>query len=78
MRTTVVVPTYNEIDTIERLCREVLTAAPDVQILVVDDGSPDGTAEKAEALGHELGHITVLRRTEKNGLVSAEVDIRML
>ncbi|MSV79284.1 MAG: glycosyltransferase [Actinobacteria bacterium] len=68
VRTTVVVPTYNEIDNIERLCREVLTAAPDVQILVVDDGSPDGTAEKAEALGHELGHITVLRRTEKNGL----------
>ena len=68
MRTTVVVPTYNEIDNIERLCREVLDAAPNVQILVVDDGSPDGTAEKAEALGRELGHITVLRRTEKNGL----------
>ncbi len=63
-----VVPTYNEIDNIERLCREVLDAAPNVQILVVDDGSPDGTAEKAEALGRELGHITVLRRTEKNGL----------
>ena len=68
MRTTVVVPTYNEIENIERLCREVLDAAPNVQILVVDDGSPDGTAEKAEALGRELGHITVLRRTEKNGL----------
>ena len=63
-----VVPTYNEIENIERLCREVLDAAPNVQILVVDDGSPDGTAEKAEALGRELGHITVLRRTEKNGL----------
>ena len=71
MRSTVVVPTYNEIDNIERLCREVLAAAPQVQILVVDDGSPDGTADKAEALGRELGHITVLRRAEKSGLGSA-------
>ena len=49
MRATVVVPTYNEIENIERLIREVLAAAPHVQILVVDDGSPDGTADKAEA-----------------------------
>lgn len=68
MRATIVVPTYNEIDNIERLCREVLEVAPEVQILVVDDGSPDGTADKAEELGRELGHITVMRRTEKNGL----------
>lgn len=71
MRATVVVPTYNEIENIERLIREVLAAAPHVQILVVDDGSPDGTADKAEALGRELGHVSVLRRTEKNGLGNA-------
>ena len=71
MRATVVIPTYNEIENIERVIREVLLAAPEVQILVVDDGSPDGTADKAEALGIELGHVTVLRRAEKNGLGNA-------
>ena len=71
MRATVVVPTYNEVGNIERLCREVLAVAPDVQILVVDDASPDGTADAAEALGRELGHITVLRRPAKAGLGSA-------
>mgnify|MGYP002682623018 CR=1 FL=1 len=71
MRATVVIPTYNEIENIERLCREVLVAAPEVQILVVDDASPDGTADKAEELGRELGHIAVLRRSEKSGLGNA-------
>jgi len=71
VRATVVVPTYNEIDNIERLCREVLAIAPQVQILVVDDASPDGTADKAEALAAELGHITVMRRSGKSGLGSA-------
>ena len=68
MRATVVVPTYNEIDNIDRLLREVRKAAPDAKVLVVDDGSPDGTADRADELGHELGSIEVLRRTQKNGL----------
>jgi dolichol-phosphate mannosyltransferase len=71
VRTTVVVPTYNEIDNIDRLLREVRAAVPDAHVLVVDDGSPDGTADRAEALGAELGGIEVLRRTEKNGLGNA-------
>ncbi|MGB8860491.1 MAG: polyprenol monophosphomannose synthase [Ilumatobacteraceae bacterium] len=71
MRATVVIPTYNEIENIERVIREVLAAAPDVQILVVDDASPDGTADAAEALGRELGHVEVMRRTEKSGLGNA-------
>ena len=71
MRATVVIPTFNEIENIERVIREVLAAAPEVQILVVDDGSPDGTADRAEQLGAELGHVAVLRRTEKNGLGNA-------
>ena len=68
VRATVVVPTFNEIDNIERLLREVRKAAPDARVLVVDDGSPDGTAARADELGVELGNIEVLRRTEKNGL----------
>jgi glycosyltransferase involved in cell wall biosynthesis len=71
VRTTVVVPTYNEIDNIDRLLREVRAVVPDAQVLVVDDGSPDGTADRVEALGVELGGIELLRRTEKNGLGNA-------
>lgn len=71
MRATVVVPTYDEIANIERLCRAVRAAAPDADILVVDDGSPDGTADRAEQLATELGQIRVMRRTEKAGLGSA-------
>lgn len=71
MRATVVVPTYNEIENIERLCREVRATVPEARILVVDDGSPDGTADRAADMGAELGNIDVLRRTEKNGLGNA-------
>ena len=71
MRVTVVVPTYNEAGNIERLCREVRLAAPDADLLIVDDGSPDGTADIAESLSHTLGHIAILRRSGKAGLGAA-------
>lgn len=71
MRATVVVPTFNEIDNIERLLREVRSVAPDARVLVVDDGSPDGTADRAEVLAAELGGIEVLRRPGKHGLGQA-------
>ena len=67
----VTVPTYEEAENIERLIRGVREAVPAAQILVVDDNSLDGTAEKAEALGAELGGIEVLRRPKKMGLGSA-------
>jgi dolichol-phosphate mannosyltransferase len=64
-------PTYNEAENIHRVLRAVRTSLPDAGILVVDDGSPDGTADLAEQLGSELGGIDVLRRTAKSGLGSA-------
>lgn len=70
-RVWVTVPTYEEADNIELLVRRVREAVPDAHILVVDDNSYDGTAEKAEALGAELGSIEVLRRPRKLGLGSA-------
>jgi dolichol-phosphate mannosyltransferase len=71
MRVTVVVPTYNEADNIETLVRAVRQVLPQALILVVDDGSPDGTADKAEKLGMMLGQIEVVRRTSKDGLGAA-------
>ncbi len=71
VRILVVVPTYNEAANIEALLREVHAALPDAGILVVDDGSPDGTAELAEKAAVEIDDVHVLRRTEKSGLGSA-------
>ncbi len=67
----VVLPTYNESQNIDHVLRRIRTAVPAASVLVVDDGSPDGTADMAERIGKELGSIEVLRRDEKSGLGSA-------
>jgi dolichol-phosphate mannosyltransferase len=67
----VVVPTYEEATNITELLQRTRAAAPAVDVLVVDDNSPDGTAKLAQALGEELGHIDVLVRPAKAGLGTA-------
>jgi dolichol-phosphate mannosyltransferase len=74
MRALVVLPTYNEADNIAEVLRRLRKAAPAADVLVVDDGSPDGTAEIAHATGAELGGIDVLIRAGKLGLGSAYRD----
>jgi dolichol-phosphate mannosyltransferase len=71
MRVLVLLPTYNEIENIEDVLRRARAALPDADVLVIDDGSPDGTADRAEKLDVELGGIDVLRRGSKTGLGSA-------
>ncbi|MGZ8751756.1 MAG: polyprenol monophosphomannose synthase [Acidimicrobiia bacterium] len=71
MRTLVVLPTYNESENIETVLRRVRAVEPEADILVVDDNSPDGTADIAEKVGLDLGRIEVLRRAAKSGLGSA-------
>jgi dolichol-phosphate mannosyltransferase len=71
VRPLVVLPTYNEALNIAEVLEKVRAAVPHAQILVVDDGSPDGTADLAEELGRELGNVSVLRRAAKSGLGSA-------
>jgi len=67
----ITVPTLNEIENLDALVQRVRAAVPDAHLLIVDDGSADGTADKAEALGAEKGGIEVLRRPRKMGLGSA-------
>jgi len=67
----VVLPTYNESENIDRVLRRIRAALPEATVLVVDDGSPDGTADAAEVLGKELGNVEVMRREVKTGLGSA-------
>ena len=71
MRVLVVLPTYNERDNARLVLPAVRAAVPDADVLVVDDNSPDGTADVAAQLGAELGGIEVLRRPAKQGLGSA-------
>ncbi len=71
MRVLVVMPTYNERDNARLVLPSVRAAVPDADVLVVDDNSPDGTADVAAQLGAELGGIEVLRRPAKQGLGSA-------
>jgi len=72
-RVWVVIPTYNEAETIELIVRatdaELERLVPsEHRILVVDDGSPDGTGVLADSLAEELGAVEVLHRPQKGGL----------
>lgn len=71
MRALVVTPTYEEAENIEEFLQRVRAAVPEADVLVVDDDSPDATADLAEKVGAELGRIEVLRRPRKTGLGEA-------
>jgi dolichol-phosphate mannosyltransferase len=64
----VCIPTYNERDNLEPITRAVLAADPRVDILVVDDNSPDGTGKLADELAAKEPRIRVLHREKKQGL----------
>ena len=67
----VVIPTYNEIDNLKDLVSEVLNQDRRIQIVVVDDNSPDGTGKLADKLSRDSERIHVLHRSNKGGLGSA-------
>ena len=74
MRMLVVIPTYNELENITRLLPIILGLRDDLEILVVDDNSPDGTGNYVEKLGLENNRIHVLKRAGKMGLGSAYIE----
>jgi dolichol-phosphate mannosyltransferase len=71
MRPLVVIPTYNESENIERMLQRIHECLPEAGVLVVDDGSPDGTAELVDAAAARYRDVHLLRRNEKSGLGSA-------
>ena len=70
----VIIPTYNEAENITSLIEMIRSLDRDFRIIVVDDSSPDGTAEIAERLGQIHGDVLVHRRPSKMGIGSAIRD----
>jgi dolichol-phosphate mannosyltransferase len=68
-RALVIIPTYNEIENLPEIVPAVLAASEEIDVLVVDDGSPDGTGQLADKLAQERpGRVRVLHRARKEGL----------
>ncbi len=72
--TWVILPTYDEADNIRPITAAILDALPEATLLVVDDGSPDGTGDIADELAAADARIRVRHRTAKQGLGKAYLD----
>ncbi len=72
-RFVVIIPTYNEADNLARLVPRVLEQDPRIDVLVVDDDSPDGTGDIADSLSRESDRVHVLHRSGKQGLGKAYI-----
>ena len=69
----VVTPTYNEAENIPKLIPAVLRQAPNIDVLVVDDGSPDGTGQIVKDIMARNPHVRIIERSGKQGLGTAYV-----
>ena len=74
VRSLVIIPTYNERENLPSLVQEILEVDLELDILVVDDHSPDGTGVLAEALAAQTGRLLVIHRPGKLGLGTAYLD----
>jgi dolichol-phosphate mannosyltransferase len=73
MKTLVIIPTYNEVENLPPLLNEIFTYAPETDILIVDDNSPDGTGELADKISEGNASVHVLHRAGKLGLGTAYI-----
>jgi apolipoprotein N-acyltransferase len=73
-RVAVVLPTYNERDTVEEVVDRVLAVSDRVEVTVVDDSSPDGTGDIVRKIADREPRVTLVERPEKGGLASAYLD----
>ncbi|OHA20358.1 MAG: hypothetical protein A2849_01110 [Candidatus Taylorbacteria bacterium RIFCSPHIGHO2_01_FULL_51_15] len=70
----VVIPTYNEKENVENLIPAIFSLVPEIHVLVVDDNSPDGTAEAIQKLKKTYSGLRLLSRRRKEGLGKAYVQ----
>ena len=73
-RIVVLIPTYNEHDTLPAAVHGVRTHLPDADVVVLDDASPDGTGEVADALAAQDAQVDVIHRAGKEGLGAAYLE----
>ena len=71
VKTLVIIPTYNESENVEWITKAILENQPQVNILIADDNSPDGTGDIADSLAENDARIFVLHRAGKEGLGAA-------
>lgn len=72
-KTLVLMPTFNEISTLESSVKHLISTNPDLDVLVIDDNSPDGTGYLADQLAKNNGRVNVLHRSAKSGLGRAYI-----
>jgi dolichol-phosphate mannosyltransferase len=72
-RALVIIPTFNEIENLPRIVPQVLAQDPRIEVLVVDDGSPDGTGRRADEMAAADPRVHVIHRSGKLGLGTAYV-----
>ncbi len=73
MKTLIIIPTYNEIDNLRPLVEEIFSYAPETDMLIVDDNSPDGTGKLADEIHLENPRVNILHRPGKQGLGTAYI-----
>ena len=69
--TLIIIPTYNEIDNIERMINTIFELYPEVSLLIIEDGSPDGTANVVKEYQKKFKNLFMIERTGKQGLATA-------
>lgn len=72
-KTLVIIPTYNEIDNIERMIRTLFEMYPAISLLIIEDGSPDGTAKVVKTLQTAFKNLHMIERKGKLGLGTAYI-----
>lgn len=74
MKTIILIPTYNELNNIQKLLPVILKMYPEMDILIIDDNSPDGTADFVSELSINNSNVKLIKREGKLGLGTAYVE----
>ena len=69
----IIIPTYNEIENIEKMIRTLFDLYPSISLLIIEDGSPDGTASVVKSLLNEFKNLSMIERVGKLGLGTAYI-----